>query len=352
VLLTYERQIIAWADHASLPAIQPTGVKASLATIISAANRYAPGIEPSAITVSTDKSTALAVSLGRGRTVYIDPYSAQILGEGAEGVHRFFSWITQMHRWFAASDENRDTARAITGASNLIFLFIVLSGMYLWLPMIYRRTQFRMRLLFTKNPRSSKARDFNWHHVFGIWMCLPLALIIASATVFSYGWSNALVYKVFGEEPPQRGGPPGQASNRNTDTQSTPTDSMPDFDALFEVAARQAGDWNTISLRLPASNAGEVSFGLDQGDGGQPHKQSTLVLDSHSAAVIRHETFDQQTPGRQARIIVRRLHTGEVLGVAGQTLAGIASFAAIMLVWTGLALAWRRLIQPLFNKRR
>ncbi|HET6565869.1 MAG TPA: PepSY-associated TM helix domain-containing protein, partial [Xanthomonadales bacterium] len=202
VLLTYERQIINWADQQSLPAIIARGERASVESILAAARAHVPGTEPTAVTMTSEQDAAVAVAMGRGHTVYVDPYSARVLGEGAQGVHGFFSWITQMHRWFAASDESRDTARAITGASNLIFLFIVLSGMYLWLPMIWRKTQFRMRLWFSKKPKSSKARDFNWHHVFGIWMCLPLVFIIASATVFSYGWANALVYKAFGEEPP------------------------------------------------------------------------------------------------------------------------------------------------------
>jgi uncharacterized iron-regulated membrane protein len=346
VLLTYERQILNWADRQSLPAITARGERANLAEIIAAARAHAPGAEPSGVTVLPDENAAVAVSMGRGHTVYVDPFTARVLGEGAQGFHGFFSWVTQMHRWFAVGDESHATARAITGASNLVFLFIVLSGMYLWLPQIWRKTQFRKRLWFTRSPKSARARDFNWHHVLGIWMCLPLAIIIASATVFSYGWANALVYKAFGEEVPQRGGPPG----RGPGAPSTAANSTLDYDAMLAKAAREAGEWNSLTLRLPVST--EVSITLDRGTGGQPQKQSTLVLDAASVRLIRTETFDDQTPARQARSIIRRLHTGEVLGVAGQTLAGIASLAAVLLVWTGLALAWRRLVQPLFVKRR
>ena len=40
---------------------------------------------------------------------------------------------------------------------------------------------------------------------------------------------------------------------------------------------------------------------------------------------------------------LRFLHTGEALGWPGQLVAGIASLGGVMLVWTGLALAVRRL---------
>ena len=57
-----------------------------------------------------------------------------------------------------------------------------------------------------------------------------------------------------------------------------------------------------------------------------------------------------QTAGQRARSWFRFVHTGEQYGVIGQTIAGIASLAACFLVYTGLALAWRRLIRPLFRR--
>jgi uncharacterized iron-regulated membrane protein len=47
---------------------------------------------------------------------------------------------------------------------------------------------------------------------------------------------------------------------------------------------------------------------------------------------------------------VRFAHTGEQYGVLGQTIAAVASLLACVLVYTGLALAWRRLI-PRTDKR-
>jgi len=57
---------------------------------------------------------------------------------------------------------------------------------------------------------------------------------------------------------------------------------------------------------------------------------------------VRYETFADQGPGRRLRSLMRFAHTGEVLGLAGQTVAGLASAGAVVLVWTGIALALRR----------
>ena len=122
-------------------------------------------------------------------------------------MENFFSTVTWWHRWFKTSGENCAAARAITGVCNLIFLFLILSGLYLWLPKTWQWIKFKIRL-FLDTPPNSKARDFNWHHVFGIWCAIPLAIIVATATVFNYSLANNLVYQVYGEEAPQRGQTP------------------------------------------------------------------------------------------------------------------------------------------------
>jgi uncharacterized iron-regulated membrane protein len=97
-----------------------------------------------------------------------------------------------------------------------------------------------------------------------------------------------------------------------------------------------------VSLRIPAGGAPAV-FTIDKGDGGQPHLRSTLTLNSRTGETTRYESFGDLTLGRRIRNTMRFAHTGEVLGIPGQTVAGIVSAGGAVLAWTGLALAWRRL---------
>ncbi len=83
-------------------------------------------------------------------------------------------------------------------------------------------------------------------------------------------------------------------------------------------------------------------FTIDKGDGGQPHLRSTLTLDGRTGEVTRYETFADLTLGRRIRNTMRFAHTGEALGIPGQTIAGIVSAGGAVLVWTGLSLALRR----------
>jgi uncharacterized iron-regulated membrane protein len=352
VLLTYERQMLAWAEseyQVSPPAADAERLDSEV--LLQSLREQDPAFQVSSITWSAGERTAVLFGAGRSGSRNLNPFTGEILPEAASGMREFFSTITAWHRWFDVDGEGRDTARAITGASNLAFLCLVLSGIYLWLPPVYHWLVFRTRLFFNPRARSAKARDYNWHHVFGIWIAIPLAIVVASALVFSYGWANALVYRMAGEEPPVRGGPTPNSATE-IEAPAIADDARLSYDELFAIAAGHVDGWKKLTLQIPEQprSASTLRFSIDRGNGGQPHLRQELVLDTTNGAIVEDVPFDSVSPGRKARSIIRFLHTGEVLGIAGQTLAGLVSLFSILMVWTGLALAYRRLIQPLFRK--
>jgi uncharacterized iron-regulated membrane protein len=284
---------------------------------------------------------------GGGRTVFINPFTGAVMGEGSKKVRDFFHVVTDWHRWLGAHGASRNTARAITGACNLGFLFIVASGIYLWWPRKRNWPQFK-NILWFKRGLPGKSRDFNWHNVIGFWSFAPLFIVVLSAVVISYQWVGNLVYRVVGENPPARAPQPGQpAGNAGqqrgaAERRETPPP-VDNLDALWARAAQQVSDWRSVSLRMPTSPEAPLTFTIDQGDGGQPHKRAQLTLDRKTGEVVRWEPFSQLTTGRKLRSFLRFAHTGEVAGIAGQTIAGLASLGGVFLVWTGISLALRRL---------
>jgi uncharacterized iron-regulated membrane protein len=230
----------------------------------------------------------------------------------------------------------------------------VLSGIYLWLPRMWKWAAFKSRLVFNSKATTAKARDFNWHHVFGIWSAIPLAVVVATAIVFSYPWANDLVYRLAGEEPPRQGGGATRGAGQSEAGVIAPNGTAIDrlgYDALLARAAAH-GEWRTLTLNIPADpEAPTVRIGVDEGNGGQPHLRHTLTLDAATGAVATWAPFSSQTTGQKARSWIRFLHTGEALGIVGQTVAGLVSLTSVLMVWTGLALAWRRLVQPLLRRK-
>ena len=340
VLLTYEKQIIAWADTRDYRSAPPTldAQRLPIDALITKA-REARGGNPTAVTLKSDTAAPAEVAFGRETTLFVNPYTGSIYGEGSPKVRGFFRGVTDWHRWLGAKGENRNVARAVTGACNLGFLFLVVSGFYLWWPRSWNLKSLRSVTWFRRG-LPARARDFNWHNTIGFWSAVPLFIVVLSAVVISYTWAGNLVYRVVGETPPApRPNQPAPANNERAQVE------LPsNLNTTWGRAEQQVSDWRSITLQLPTAATAPLTFNIDSGTGGQPQKRAQLVLDRTSGEVVRWEPFSSYTRGRQLRSILRFAHTGEVAGIAGQTIAGIVSIGGAFLVFTGLALAIRRLL--------
>lgn len=346
VMLTYEKQITYWADTRNYQSSSPVAGAARLPveTLLAKARDAQPQSPVVSILQRADAAAPTAIGFTGNRTVFYNSYTGDALGEGSKGVRSFFRFVTDWHRWLGMEGASRATGRAVTGISNLVFLFIVVSGLYLWWPRKQTWQQFK-NILWFRRGLPGKARDFNWHNVIGFWSFVPLFAIVLSGVVISYQWAGNLVYRAVGETPPApapaapRAGE-GQPRGNNSSPSSAPT-----FDGLNQLWARaeqQTPDWRSISLRLPGSSEAPIAFSIDRGTGGEPQKRGTLTLNRKTGEVIRWEPFSDLSNGRKLRSILRFAHTGEVGGIVGQTIAGLVSLGGCFLVYTGLALAWRR----------
>ena len=341
VLLTYERQMIVWADTRGYAVAPAEGAAAMPVETLIAKAREARPAQPATLTLRADPAAPAEVGYGREGTLFLNPYTGEVLGEGSRRARAFFQTVTDWHRWLGAGGERRAWGRAVTGACNLVFLFIVASGFYLWWPRKWTRASLRGVMWFRRG-LGGRARDFNWHNVVGFWSAVPLFVVVLSAVVISYTWASNLVYRVAGEQPPaprpQQQPAQGNAEGRGIQ----PELAVEGLNALWARAAEQQTGWRSISLRLPTAADKTAAFTIDSGNGGQPQKRAQVTLDRRTGEVSKWEPFSSYTLGRRLRSYLRFAHTGEVLGVAGQTIAGIASAGGALLVWTGLALVWRR----------
>jgi uncharacterized iron-regulated membrane protein len=339
VVLTYERQLIAWSNS-HLRSIPPAdgAARMPIESLLEKAWKQHPDRQITAITIGSARDAGVVVATSDG-DVHLDAYSGSVLGAGATRMRQFMSDLRVWHRYLGAAGDNRPFAKSITGWSNVVFAFIVVSGLYLWCPRRWTWRHVRSVVLFRGGWRG-KARDFNWHNVIGVWSAVPLFIVVVTAVPISFRWANDAVYYAVGEQPPPARG--GGAGREGGATQRAAVQ-LDGLNAMWARAERQVPGWRTINLRLPAMASAPLVFAIDRGDGGQPHLRSTLTLDRESGRVVSYEDFSTLSTGRQIRNVMRFAHTGEVLGIPGQTIAGLVSLGGVVLVWTGIALALRRL---------
>ena len=103
VLLTYQRQITAWADMRGYH-IEPAPQRLSADAIVAKVAESRPDLSPTAVMVRSEPAAPASLTVGTGRQLFVDPYTGAVLGEGnGQGVRAFFRVVVEWHRYVAAS---------------------------------------------------------------------------------------------------------------------------------------------------------------------------------------------------------------------------------------------------------
>lgn len=361
VLLAFDTEIIAWAER-DIRQAQPPGAGAqplTLDELISTVSESQPEFHPTSVTVLSDPNAAVVLSAGRDKTLYVNPYSGAASEGTAPRLRAFVDAMLQWHRWLAMDGDNRAVGRAVTGVCNLAFLFLAFSGLYLWWPRKWSWRALKPSVWFMKGYHG-KARDFNWHNVIGFW-CAPVLIVLTlSGVVMSYRWANNLLYRATGTEPPAQTGSGRGRGGPQVEVPAHPGMALLGENALLAAIQDAEPDWSQITLRLNGVPERERGPRREADSADEPQRagainvtvrselqsprfaSTSLAIDPFTGKVLARQIFDDESPGRRARVWMRYLHTGQALGAAGQFAAGLASLGGVFLVYTGFALSWRR----------
>lgn len=353
-VLAFEDELVAWSERDARRVVVPAGdvQPLPLDELIDRARAAAPEAKVSAVTVQADPAAAVSVSFGRELAYHVNPYTGDVRQPASTAVHDFMHTMVAWHRWLAQEGDDRPLGKAITGASNTAFLLLALTGLYLWWPRQWTARALRPSLWFVR--ARGKARDWNWHNVIGFWSLPVLIILTASGMVISYRWASDLVYRTFGEAPPQQRGPGAFAGGSTSVTPPSPDATPLSTGALFTAAQGAVTHWESISLRLgpprggagaaAAGNSGPqaVQFSVREQDRFPTFGSTTVLVDPFTGQVLQRNGFSDLSAGRQARMWMRWLHVGQGFGWFGQLIAALACIGGLVLVYTGFALAWRR----------
>ena len=344
VILTYEAQLNHWAlrEYRTNPPASdaaPLGLDELLARIADGQ----PADRVRSVALARDPREPAVVELDDGASVHADRFTGARLGDGDTRTRRFLRNVLYWHRWFALEGEYRIIGRTFTATANLGFLFLIVSGLYLWWPSSRNRAAWRQALWFRRG-LTGRARDFNWHRVIGFWSAVPLAVIAVSGATISYQWAADLVHRLAGDAPPYQQSPRPWESDVRDQPSALPDPAAPlvELQTLVTRAGAETPEWRTITVDLPESMHEPVVVAVDRGTGRQPSQSEDLLFDRATGELVGRAGYPTFSRGFKIRRWLRFAHTGEVYGVVGQSVAGVVSLGAAVMVWTGLAMTWRR----------
>ena len=331
-LLAFERQIVNIAER-DARALPPSNSAEQLppAVLLANAAKIKSG-KVSNIEWLANPRSPVRVVYGDRSVLLLNGWTGEVLGPGANSLRGFFHFITNLHVELTFPE----AGKWIVDVSNVTFLFLLLSGLWLWWPRHWRWKALRSSIAFRWSLRG-KARDWNWHNALGFWFLTPLLVIVLTGLVLSYKgvneWWRDFAPKHFLAAKVTPVVPPAPQSGN-----------LPGWKGLMETVTAQFPGWQSVMIGNPTPENTQkvVSLMVFLGPIGQRTLVHTISIDPATNTIVKTGGWESDEAGLRARAIARFGHTGEILGPWGQLLALLACLAGIVLVYTGFALSWRR----------
>ena len=201
-LLVFEKEITELVRHDSytIP-VRKTGRLSLQSLLERVASETPDSVQITSVTIPSDFRRAYTVGLSKPRRagVLVDPYTGKIVGQS--GRLPFFTTVRELHRWLLDSmkpeAEGIFWGRIIVGTSTLLFVFILLTGLFLWWPKKLKGVGKRLKISL----RQGRQRLFtDLHTVGGVYVFVLLLAMAMTGLTWSFEWYRTGFYKVFGAE--------------------------------------------------------------------------------------------------------------------------------------------------------
>jgi hypothetical protein len=165
----------------------------------------------------------------------------------------------------------------------------------------------------------------------------------------SWKWAEALLYRSVGSEVPKAQASARPAAGKNPSSKELPgkgprregSKATPvAWQAAFDtVLPRIHSPWGVIVLRT-GQKPGEPFSVMARAP--KAHKSDGVTFKLGSEGEVTAVARSRNDAGSRLRRLMRPLHTGQYLGVLGQTAMFLTSLSCALLIWTGSAMSLRR----------
>lgn len=268
------------------------------------------------------------------QSVFLNPYTGKVI-QVDDHLSGFFAFILKGHMRLWLSKE---IGEQVVGASILIFIVIILSGIFLWVPK--KRKNLKQRLRFNwKDTTRWKRKNFDLHTIIGFYIC-SLALILAfTGSVMSYNWMKYVLYKSLGGDKeaafiiPKNSGSPDHS------------DTTLPIDLLIPKLRAASPNAESFELHYPKTEDESIYVEVSNSTG--------LYYDSDFRFFDQHTLEEIETPSiygkyenaKVADKILRMnydIHIGAIGGIVGKIIAFLVSLLTASLPVTGILLWYGR----------
>ncbi|HAK78435.1 MAG TPA: hypothetical protein DCM71_16355 [Runella sp.] len=252
-----------------------------------------------------------------------NPYTGRLLSKH-DLEHDFMHAVEDMHKTLFLGE----TGKWIIKTNVVVFLLMLLSGLYLWWP----RKKSQRKMAFNLQLKGKfQIVNYSLHNTLGFYFLLPLMLITLTGIWWAIKPVQNLTYAALGQKMKE---PKKLASTFQQGVKFSPDD------ALASVATQYAG-WNEAHINFAKNTKEPLKVNLKY-----PYeiykKSNVFEFDQYSGKVLKKELFADYKTADKIKHSNRDLHTGQNFGIIGKLLAFFASLFAASLPITGFLIWYQR----------
>ena len=345
-LLVFEKEITELVRHDSYTIPVRKMQRLSLQSLLERVASETPdSVQITSVTIPSDFRRAYTVGLSKPRRagVLVDPYTGKIVGQS--GRLPFFTTVRELHRWLLDSmkpdSEGIFWGRIIVGTSTLLFVCILLTGLFLWWPKKLKGVGKRLKISL----RQGRQRLFyDLHTVGGVYVFVLLLAMAMTGLTWSFEWYRTGFYKVFGAEMAEAGkGDKGPKKDKGKDAPreegaeqaKLPASYIYWEEAVSYVIEVSEADYTEITVK-----DGEVEVPL--AGLGNIRATDSFRFDKKTGQMTDYKAYREAKRDKKLRGWIYSIHTGAWGGLFTRICYVLAALFGASLPLTGYYIFYQR----------
>ena len=318
-----------FVEHRKQPVLRPSELK-------DIAERELPGKKIHAVLYAKPGKAAQVIFYNADPEyyylVYLNPYTGEVL-KVKDAQAGFFPFILDGHFYLWLPPE---IGQPIVATATLVFLVMLISGLFLWWPRNKKATKQRFSIRWNARWRR---KNYDLHNVLGFYATWIAIILAATGLVWGFEWFAQGYYKLAG----------GQKSLLYIEPKSDSTlvyaSDVPAIDRLYALMRSENPTAEVLEVHIPEtlSSAIEISINPDDGTYWQADYR---YFDQYTLKELSVDhIYGKSANASVADDLMRMnydIHTGAVIGLSGKILAFFASLIVASLPITGFYIWWGR----------
>ena len=348
-LLVFEKEITELVRHDSYTIPVRKTQSLSLQSLLERVARETPdSVQITSVTIPSDFRRAYTVGLSKPRRagVLVDPYTGKIVGQS--GRLPFFTTVRELHRWLLDSmkpeAEGIFWGRVIVGTSTLLFVFILLTGLFLWWPKKLKGVGKRLKISL----RQGRQRLFyDLHTVGGVYVFVLLLAMAMTGLTWSFEWYRTGFYKVFGAEMAEGGkGDKGDKGPKKDKSKDAPREEgaeqakLPASYIYWEEVVEYVIEVSEADYPEITVKDGEVEVPL--AGLGNSRAADSFRFDKKTGQVTEYKAYREAKRDKKLRGWIYSVHTGAWGGLFTRICYVLAALFGASLPLTGYYIFYQR----------